>query len=242
MTENVLEVVGLNVYYGSAHILQGVNLRVGSEPLAILGRNGMGKTTLCQALMGLTPPASGSIQFNGKELAGERPYRIADLGLGYVPQGRRIFPSLSVHEHLRIVPSRRRSTNGHQRWTIDRVYESFPQLKDRRKNGAAQLSGGEQQMLAIGRALLTNPRLIIMDEPSEGLAPVIVDQLLETLKRLSQEGIGILIVEQKLAVATAIADRLLLMVSGQIAHEAISSEFLRNAQEQDRYLGVSPRK
>jgi branched-chain amino acid transport system ATP-binding protein len=241
----VLQVDDLNVYYGPAHILQGVTLRVGSEPLALLGRNGMGKTTLCQALMGLVPPASGSIRFGGKELAGEKPYKIASAGIGYVPQGRRIFPSLTVHEHLRIVPSRNgrggTSNQPRQRWTIDRIYDLFPHLAERRNSGGVQLSGGEQQMLAIGRALLTNPRLLVMDEPSEGLAPVIVDQLLETLERLSQEGIGILIVEQKLAVATAVADQVVIMVSGRVAHRTTSTELQRDVEAQRRYLGVSPR-
>ena len=237
--EQLLEVDALNVYYGPAHILQDVRIRVGSEPLALLGRNGMGKTTLCQALMGLAPVASGSIRFDGQEFAGRKPYRIATAGLGYVPQGRRIFPSLSVDEHLRLVP-RRRGNRG-STWTIPRVYDLFPQLAERRKSGAASLSGGEQQMLAIGRALLTNPRLLIMDEPSEGLAPVVIDHLLETLKRLSSEGIGILIVEQRLAVATAIAQRLVVMVSGRIAIETTSSNLLADQDAQRRYLGVSPR-
>ena len=244
MPEHLLEVHGLNVFFGPAHILQGVDLAMGSEPLAVLGRNGMGKTTLCQALMGLVPVASGLIRFDGTNLTGRRPYTIASAGLGYVPQGRRIFPSLTVHEHLRLVPRRRArlpaESNGStgQRWTIDRVYELFPLLFDRRKSGAATLSGGEQQMLAIGRALLTNPRLLIMDEPSEGLAPVVVDQLLETLQRLSSEGIGILIVEQKLAVATAIAERLMIMVSGRIAVETTSAALLGDPEAQRRYLGV----
>jgi branched-chain amino acid transport system ATP-binding protein len=213
----------------------------------------MGKTTLCQALMGLVPPASGSIRFEDQELAGEKSYRIASAGIGYVPQGRRIFPSLTVHEHLRIVPSAQRtarngaqrtargSDSGRQRWTIDRIYDLFPRLAERKKNGAAQLSGGEQQMLVIGRALLTNPRLLIMDEPSEGLAPVIVDQLLETLQRLSREGIGILIVEQKLAVATAVAEHVVIMVSGRVAHQTTSTELLSDVEAQRRFLGVSPR-
>ena len=237
--EHLLEVEDLNVYYGPAHILQDVRLQVGSEPLAVLGRNGMGKTTLCQALMGLAPVVSGSIRFAGREFAGRKPYRIASAGLGYVPQGRRIFPSLSVDEHLRLVAGRKR--NHGQGWTVARVYELFPQLAERKRSGAASLSGGEQQMLAIGRALLTNPRLLIMDEPSEGLAPVVVDHLIETLKRLSSEGIGILIVEQRLAVATAIADLLIVMVSGRIAAETTSEALLSDPDTQRRYLGVSPR-
>lgn len=243
MPEHLLSVQDLNVYYGPAHILQGVDLTVGSEPLALLGRNGMGKTTLCQALMGLLPITRGQVYFEGKNLTNHRPYRIAAAGLGYVPQGRRIFPSLSVGEHLRMLgtKSARRASNGNQPWTTERVYELFPRLYERRKSGAGALSGGEQQMLAIGRALLTNPRLLVMDEPSEGLAPVVVNQLTETLKRLSSEGLGILIVEQKLAVAAAIAERVVIMVSGRIATETTSGQLLNDPGAQRRYLGVSPR-
>jgi branched-chain amino acid transport system ATP-binding protein len=243
----LLTVQGLNVYYGPAHILQGVDLQVGAEPLALLGRNGMGKTTLCNALMGLVPVAAGHVYFNGKEITNRKPYRISSFGIGYVPQGRRIFPSLSVHEHLRMVAGRAGETDGslrpasRRRWTVERVYEEFPRLAERRKHGAGQLSGGEQQMLAIGRALLTNPRLLVMDEPSEGLAPVIVDHLLETLTRLSAEGLGILIVEQKLAVATALADRIVIMVSGRIAAQTTAAALLEDVDAQRRYLGVSPK-
>ncbi len=239
----MLEIRDLNVYYGRAHILQGVGLSVGAEPVAVLGRNGMGKTTLCQALMGLVPIASGAIRFGGAELAGRRPYQTAAAGFGYVPQGRRIFPSLSVHEHLRLVAGRRvgtaadRPRNGRS-WTIERVYELFPRLAERRGSGAASLSGGEQQMLAIGRALLTNPRLLIMDEPSEGLAPVIVDHLVATLRHLSAEGIGLLVVEQKLAVAAAVADRLVVMVGGRIALETTATALVGDPAAQHRYLGI----
>jgi branched-chain amino acid transport system ATP-binding protein len=236
-----LTVESLNVYYGPAHILQGVDLQVGAEPLALLGRNGVGKTTLCNALIGLVPVTAGHVRFEGKEITNRKPYHISSAGLGYVPQGRRIFPSLSVHEHLRMVAGRDGRAKDGQRWTVERVYEEFPRLAERRKHGAGQLSGGEQQMLAIGRALLTNPRLLVMDEPSEGLAPVIVDHLLEILKRLSAEGLGILIVEQKLAVATALANRLVIMVSGRIAAETTSGALLTDVDAQRRYLGVSPR-
>jgi branched-chain amino acid transport system ATP-binding protein len=243
MADALLEVSNLNVYYGPAHILQGVELVVGSEPLALLGRNGMGKTTLCQALMGLIPSAAGTIRFAGADITNRKPYQIAKSGLGYVPQGRRIFPSLSVAEHLRMIGNRRTSggTEKLERWTIDRIYELFPRLYQRRRSGAGSLSGGEQQMLAIGRTLLTNPRLLIMDEPSEGLAPVIVDQLTGTLSRLSSEGLGILIVEQKLAVARAVAERVVVMVSGRIAVETTGTALAGDAEAQRRYLGVSPR-
>lgn len=237
MPSNMLEVRDLNVYYDQAHILQGVDLAVGTEPVAIIGRNGMGKTTLCQALMGLVPAAKGDISFDGMKLVGRKPYQIASLGIGYVPQGRRIFPSLSVHEHMQLAA---RGRNGQsKRRTVERIYELFPPLAERRKVGAGALSGGEQQMLAIGRALLTNPRLLIMDEPSEGLAPVIVDHLLEALKRLSVEGIGMLVVEQKLSVATSLADHILIMVKGRIALETSSSALLADEVAQRRHLGVT---
>src|SRR5262249_39454309 len=166
--------------------------------------------------MGFTPPrVRGSVRFQGHELVGRPSYKIARAGLGYVPQGRRLFPSLSVDEHLKIA-----SRNGGGRWTISAVYELFPRLAERKRNNGAQLSGGEQQMLAIGRALLGNPKLLIMDEPSEGLAPTIVDNLIDTLTSLSEEDLAILLIEQNLAVATALAKRQLVMVSGEIATEA----------------------
>ena len=235
-SEQQLEVIDLHVYHGRAHILQGVNLQVATEPVALLGRNGMGKTTLCQALMGLVPVASGDIRFAGVSLVGRKPHEIANLGIGYVPQGRRIFPSLSVDEHLRLMQRAGSSRAGG--WTPNRIYETFPRLAERKGNGAAALSGGEQQMLAIGRALLLNPRLLIMDEPSEGLAPVIVQHVLDTLRRLSSEGITLLIVEQKLAVATAAAHRLAIMLSGRIAHETTTPTLLADETTQRRYLGV----
>jgi branched-chain amino acid transport system ATP-binding protein len=237
MPDNLLEVKDLNVYYDQAHILQGVDLTIGTEPVALVGRNGMGKTTLCKALMGLVPVAKGAISFKGAQLVGRKPYQIASLGIGYVPQGRHIFPSLSVHEHMQLLGTRHGKSK--QRWTIEAVYELFPRLAERRKVGAGALSGGEQQMLAIGRALLTNARLLIMDEPSEGLAPAIVEHLLETLKRLSNEGIGMLVVEQKLSVAAALANSMLIMVKGRIALETSSSTLLADEEAQRRYLGVT---
>ncbi|MDQ3163197.1 MAG: ABC transporter ATP-binding protein, partial [Actinomycetota bacterium] len=177
----LLEVEGLNAFYGRAHVLHDVSFVSGGEPVAVIGRNGMGKTTLCAAIMGLSPPqARGSVRFRGRELLGRPSYKIARSGLAYVPQGRRLFPSLSVDEHLKMLAKRGDS----RRWTPAKVYELFPRLAERKRNGGAQLSGGEQQMLAIGRALLLNPRLLVMDEPSEGLAPRIVEELIETLSGL----------------------------------------------------------
>ena len=236
--EILLEVERLNAYYGTAQALEDVSFSMGRESVSIVGRNGMGKTTRCNAIMGIPPVhSSGSIRFQGRDIRGRASYRTAKLGIGYVPQGRRLFPSLSVHEHLQMVAPRRA---GDSRWTIDRVYDLFPRLKERRRNGGAQLSGGEQQMLAIGRALLTNPTLLIMDEPSEGLAPAIIEHLIETFRRLEQEGLAILLIEQNLAMATAIAERQLVMVAGAIAAETTAKELSSSPELQRRFLGVEP--
>jgi branched-chain amino acid transport system ATP-binding protein len=232
----LLTVEGLNAHYGSAHVLQDVSFELGEQALAILGRNGMGKTTLCAAIMGISPPrTSGSIRFEGRELVGRSSHKIAALGIGYVPQGRRLFPSLSVDEHLRMVAGR----NG-ARWTLGRVYQLFPRLAERKRNGGAQLSGGEQQMLAIGRALVTNPKLLIMDEPSEGLAPAVIEMLIETFRKLEQEGLRILLIEQNLGVATSLAERQLIMVGGEIATETTATVLAGDPELQRRYLGVEP--
>ena len=232
-TEPVLAVSALNAYYRSAHILQDVQFRLDAGAAAIVGRNGMGKSTLCNAIMGLLPRISGSVRLFGEELVGRPPHHIAKAGIGYVPQGRRLFPSLTTDEHLRMIGSR----GG--RWTIDGIYRLFPRLAHRRKLGAGQLSGGEKQMLAIGRALLRNPRLLIMDEPSEGLAPAVVETLVQTLQRLTQEGVHLLVGEQNLGVATALADRQLIMLRGQIATETTAAALAADEEAQRRYLGVS---
>ena len=234
----LLEVKDLNAYYGPAHVLQGVEFTVAGEPVSIIGRNGMGKTTLCHTIMGIHPSgSSGSIRFGGLELMGKAPYKIARAGIALVPQGRRLFGSLTVSEHLRII-AKRGGKNG--RWTPERIYELFPRLAERKKNDATQLSGGEQQMLAIGRALLLNPKLLILDEPSEGLAPRIVDELVETIRQLAQGGVRILLVEQNLGVAAAVADRQLVMVAGRLATELGSQQLMADSELQHRYLGVEP--
>ena len=236
-SQPLLEVEGLNAYYGGAHVLQNVSFALGEQALAIIGRNGMGKSTLCAAIMGISPPhVEGSIRVAGQEVVGMASHRIARLGVGFVPQGRRLFPSLSVDEHLRMAAS----GNGTRRWTISRVYELFPRLAERKRNGGAQLSGGEQQMLAIARALVTNPKLLVMDEPSEGLAPTIIELLVETFRKLEQEGLRILLIEQNLGVATALAERQLVMVAGEIATETTAKVLLADPELQRRYLGVEP--
>jgi branched-chain amino acid transport system ATP-binding protein len=192
--------------------------------------------TLCNAIMGVAPPsARGSIRFSGSELLGRPSYKIAQAGIAYVPQGRRLFQSLSTDEHLKMIRAGRSG-----RWTPAAVYELFPRLAERKKISATQLSGGEQQMLAIGRALLTNPQLLVMDEPSEGLAPTIVEQVIATCGALVDEGMAILLVEQNLGVATTVAARQLVMVAGRIAAETTAAALVDDADAQRRYLGVEP--
>ncbi len=229
-----LEVRDLNVYYGASHALQGVNLKLDSGVLSVVGRNGMGKTTLCKAIMGLVPIASGSISLHGEQLVGRGPAEISNLGVGYVPQGRRLWRSLTVDEHLRMVSAGRKGA-----WTIDRIYSTFPRLGERKNNGGGQLSGGEQQMLAISRALLINPRLLIMDEPTEGLAPVIVEQVEDMLLRLGEEGdIDVLVIEQNIHVATTVADEVGIMVNGRINRTVPSTRLANDRELQQRLLGV----
>jgi len=231
---DLLEIRGLNVFYGRSHALQGVDLKLEHGILSLVGRNGMGKTTLCNAIFGLVPAATGSIRFAGEELVGRTPAEIARLGLGYVPQGRRLWPSLTVDEHLRLVGSSR----GGQ-WTIPRVYEAFPRLAERRSNRGNQLSGGEQQMLAISRALLLNPRLLVMDEPTEGLAPVIVEQVEEMLLRIGEEGdIGVFVVEQNIGVATAVAEKIAIMINGRVHRIMDAARLAADRELQQRLLGV----
>jgi uncharacterized protein (UPF0261 family)/ABC-type branched-subunit amino acid transport system ATPase component len=230
----VLEIRGLNVYYGASHALQGVDLKLEGGVLSVVGRNGMGKTTLCKAIMGLVPVSSGSIAFAGQNIANRPPAEIARMGVGYVPQGRRLWPSLTVDEHLRLVAQGREGA-----WSIERIYSAFPRLAERRHNGGSQLSGGEQQMLAIARALLLNPRLLVMDEPTEGLAPVIVAQLAHMLKELGEEGaIDVLVIEQNIGVATAVSERVAIMVNGRINRIMESSRLAADRELQQNLLGV----
>ena len=230
----MLQVSGLNVFYGRSHALQGVDLTLERGVLSVVGRNGMGKTTLCKTIMGLVPASSGSIRMAGEELTGLNSTRIARLGVGYVPQGRRLWRSLTVDEHLRLSSGGRRGA-----WSIERIYDSFPRLAERKNNGGGQLSGGEQQMLAISRALLTNPRLLIMDEPTEGLAPVIVTHVEEMLVKLAEEGeIAILVIEQNIKVATSISDDVAIMVNGRVNRIVESSRLATDRELQQRLLGV----
>jgi uncharacterized protein (UPF0261 family)/ABC-type branched-subunit amino acid transport system ATPase component len=229
-TGPVLVVEALDVYYGRAHALQTVSFTIDKGVLGIVGRNGMGKTTLCNAITGLVP-ATGSVRLNGEEILGRPPNQITKRGIAYVPQGRRVWPSLSVDETLKLVAAHKRE--------VDRVYSMFPRLAERKGNGGAQLSGGEQQMLAIGRALLLEPKLLVMDEPTEGLAPVIVEQVAQALRSLAHEGeIAVLLIEQNLGVALEVADRIGVMVNGRIAQEMPAAQLASDRELQERLLGV----
>ncbi|MFL5109815.1 MAG: ABC transporter ATP-binding protein [Microvirga sp.] len=236
MPEPLLQVDGLDAYYGQAHVLQGVTFDVGAAPVAIIGRNGMGKSTLCKAIMGITPPrATGSVRLGGVEVLGRASYRICNAGIAYVPQGRRLFPSLTTDEHLRMIggpfPSR-------GRWTIDAVYELFPRLAERKKVGGAQLSGGEQQMLAIGRALMTNPKLLILDEATEGLAPLVRAEIWACLKRLKSERQAIVVIDKNVDALTRFADRHVIIEKGRVVWTGTSAALRRDPAVKDRYLHV----
>jgi uncharacterized protein (UPF0261 family)/ABC-type branched-subunit amino acid transport system ATPase component len=230
----ILQVSGLNVFYGRSHALQGVDLTLGGGVLSVVGRNGMGKTTLCKTIMGLVPASSGSVRFFGEEILGRPSTEIARLGLGYVPQGRRLWRSLTVDEHLKLMQGSKRGA-----WSIERIYDTFPRLAERKGNGGGQLSGGEQQMLAISRALLMNPRLLIMDEPTEGLAPVIVAQVETMLVQIAAAGdVSILVIEQNIGVATQIAENVAIMVNGRVNRVIDSATIAADRDLQQRLLGV----
>jgi branched-chain amino acid transport system ATP-binding protein len=231
---NVLEAQGLQTYYGKSHILHGVGLRVGEgEIVTLLGRNGAGKSTTLRSLVGLTHPREGRISIFGQDTTAWAPNRVAALGVGFVPEGRRIFSNLSVDENLR-VPLERPGP-----WTIARVYQLFPRLNERRANKGRQLSGGEQEMLAIARALLLNPRLLMLDEPSQGLAPLIVKQVFEVIVAARKEGISVLLVEQNVRAAVEVADRAYVLENGSIAYEGPAAEFAADEERVRALAGAS---
>jgi len=299
----VLEIADLHTYYGESHVLQGVSLAVGpGEVVTILGRNGMGKTTLIRSIIGFTPPRRGTVRFKGADITRWPPFRTVERGMGLVPQGRRIFPSLTVRENLEVArrtapragyppqpartwaspptaepapapplqsqpartwnrpptgepapapplqsqPARtwNRPPTGEPapapplQWTLERVYELFPRLSERARNRASKLSGGEQQMLAIGRALMTNPDLLLMDEPTEGLAPLLVREVGRAIGELKREGLSILLVEQNLPLALSVADRVHILSRGQIVHTCTPAELSVDDAIKSRYLGV----
>ncbi len=230
----MLEVEDVHTYYGVSHVLQGISLRVGEgEALGILGRNGMGKTTLIRSIIGFTPPRRGVVRLRGDDITRWPPYRMVAAGLALVPQGRRVFASLTVRENLDVA----RRAGG--RWTLERVEALFPRLAERARSRAGSLSGGEQQMLAIGRALMTDPRLLLLDEPTEGLAPLLVREVGRVLGELRRAGLSILLVEQNLPLALSVVDRVHILSRGQIVHSARPDELAADESVKSRYLGVT---
>jgi branched-chain amino acid transport system ATP-binding protein len=234
MTALPLEAEGLHTFYGKSHILHGVSLAVGEgEIVALLGRNGAGKTTTLRSVVGLTRAARGSVRIFGEEATNSPPFRIAGMGVGYVPEGRRIFSNLTVEENLK-VPAQRSGP-----WTIPRIYELFPRLEQRKRNKGRQLSGGEQEMLAIARALVLNPRLLLLDEPSQGLAPLIVREVFKIVASARAEGMSILLVEQNVRAAVEIADRVTVLDDGRAVFSGEAREFAKNEERIRILAGAS---
>jgi branched-chain amino acid transport system ATP-binding protein len=230
----MLEVRDIHTYYGHSHILQGISLRMErGQCVAILGRNGMGKTTLIRSIIGFTPPRRGKVYFKERDITGWPSNHVVGLGLGLVPQGRRVFPSLTVDENLGVAAKRNSGP-----WTAQRVMDLFPRLRERRESRAAKLSGGEQQMLAIARALMTNPELLLMDEPTEGLAPILVREVGKVIRELRASGLSILLVEQHLPMALSVADYLHVLSRGRIVHSSPPAELMANTEVTSRFLGL----
>lgn len=235
----MLEIFDVHTYYGDSHVLQGTTLRAErGQVTAVLGRNGVGKTTLCRSLTGLTPARRGRIVIEGMDVTRMPAHRISEAGISLVPQGRRIFVSLTVHENLQIAV---RAARAGKAWSIERVFELFPRLAERRHHGGNDLSGGEQQMLAIARALVANPTLLVMDEPTEGLAPAVVAEVGRLIRQLRADGISVLLVEQNAAFAVDVADYTHVMHQGTIVHSAASDALWKNEEIKTQYLGVPGR-
>ncbi len=233
----MLQLDNIHTYYGTSHVLHGVSLKVEEgSVVALLGRNGMGKTTTIHSIMGITPPSQGRILFKGKDLTCLQPYQIPQTGLGLVPQGRRIFPFLTIQENLTMAARRGGKSEG---WTLEKVYSRFPVLKQRSSQRGNQLSGGEQQMLCVGRALMTNPEMILMDEPSEGLAPLIVKEVSHIISELHQTGLSILLVEQNLKMALTVAGYIYILNKGRTVHESTPSDLRENREIIGTYLSVA---
>lgn len=234
---SLIEAKDLHTYYDESHILQGVSLTLrAGEALGLMGRNGMGKTTLIRTIMGLVRPRTGLVNIAGRNVTWEPAFRIARHGIAYVPEGRGIFASLSVRENLAI--AQRTGVNDKINWTIPSILELFPRLRQRINNHGDQLSGGEQQMLAIGRALLTNPRVLILDEATEGLAPLVRDDIWKTIRHVRDRGVATLIVDKTVSEITAVADRVVILVKGQIVFEGIPAALKANPEVMQRHLGV----
>jgi branched-chain amino acid transport system ATP-binding protein len=236
----MIEVKGIHSYYGKSHILHGVSLELKEgELVCLLGRNGVGKSTTLKSIMGIVRPTHGSIRFDGKELVGSQPYQIARLGVGYVPEDRRIFKSLTVQENLLMGTQKAKNGGSAERvWTIDKIYDIFPNLRDRRGNKGSHLSGGEQQMLTVARTLMGNPKLILVDEPTEGLAPLIVKDVLEMLSAVRKSGVTVLMVEQNFKAAIKVADRFYIMAKGQMVFEGGMAALLAEEDVRKNYLEV----
>ena len=233
----LLAASGINAYYGESHVLRGVDLKIpANAAVGLLGRNGMGKTTLIRTLMGYVPAAAGQVHWQGREMTRSPPERMARLGIGYVPEGRGIFPNLSVRENLLV--SARAGADGRREWTLDRVLATFPRLAERLANGGNQLSGGEQQMLSIGRALMTNPTLMILDEATEGLAPLIVAEIWRVIGTVRAAGISTLIVDRNYRAVLAHTDQAVVMEKGRIVLAGNSAELTTNPEPLARLLGV----
>ncbi|HTD48773.1 MAG: ABC transporter ATP-binding protein [Bacillati bacterium ANGP1] len=234
----MLSIEDIHTYYGDSYVLQGVSLEVRPRTaVALLGRNGMGKTTLIRSIIGFARPRQGRVLFEGRDITRLPSHQIAHLGIGLVPQGRRIFPSLTVLEHLSVA-ARADGAVGNEPWTLDRVFGLYPRLRERHAHRGSMLSGGEQQMLAIARALTTNPRLLLMDEPSEGLAPLLVRELGGSIGRLKEAGLSILLVEQNLPMALAIADEVYVLSKGRVVYRGTPAALSADAAVKHRYLGV----
>ncbi len=233
----LLRVDGIDTFYGQSHVLQGISLIIQEkEVVCLLGRNGVGKTTTLRSIIGLTPPRSGKITFNGREIAGKPPYQIAQMGIGYMPDDRRIFPDLTLYENLEL--ARRLSKKGKVLWTFEKIYDLFPVFKDLKDRKGTQLSGGEQKMLAIGRALMKNPDLLLLDEPSEGLAPLIVQNLVEVLSRIRKEGVTILLADQNLKFCRRTSDRGYILEKGMIQYQGLMEEIWQDEEVVKKYLVV----
>lgn len=237
MAERLIDGRGLNTYYGSSHVLRGVDFHVDrGETIGLMGRNGMGKSTLLKSLMGLVRPRSGTVEVKGRAMVGRPPYEVAQLGVAYVPEGRGIFGNLSVKENL--VMAARAGTAGQRDWTYERVLETFPRLKERLGHGGQQLSGGEQQMLTIGRALMTNPDVLILDEATEGLAPLIAREIWRICGVIRASGISSVIVDKNWKHVTQVTDRNVILVKGEVAFRGSSDELRAQPHLLDQYLGV----
>jgi branched-chain amino acid transport system ATP-binding protein len=237
MTELLIEARGLNTYYGQSHILRGIDFAVArGETVGLLGRNGMGKSTLLKTIMGLVKPRGGSVKVTGRDMTSRAPYEIAQLGIAYVPEGRGIFGNLSVKENLEM--SARAGIRAQRDWTYERVLETFPRLKERLSHGGQQLSGGEQQMLTIGRALMTNPDVLILDEATEGLAPLIAREIWRICALIRETGISSVIVDKNWKHVTQVADRNVILVKGEVVFGGTSDELRAQPHLLDQYLGV----